>query len=1538
MRGLLRASVGLVVIALASGCGVGKDQEGLSDLPEAVTNGAGWFPVGPAPVDDGQVYVPMGKSAGLPVTGRSSAIAVNPLKAGEVFLGTASGGIWHSNNATAADANWTPLGGTNAFKSLAIGAIAAGGCSATHTIFCTDTNADTCGCNDVWVGTGENGRRRDTHAGAGLYRYTESGGEIHSFDVHEVAGTATAFKGGNIFKILPEGGANALVLLSEGVTSNSTHSTVIAPPPPSGYGIFRVSDFGAGSITALPVPGVGSALPSDLERRPDNQQTLFAAYFGVGVFRSTDGGASWCGLNTGTLCPGACGLTPPANFTHVELTVSPSDSNVVYASFGTCFARREGVCDAPIPIFRSGDGGTTWTQLAVTPVPDGTTDDLESYAGYTDVLVATPNNASRFFFGGSTVWDCSGSTTPNPANTCSGVSAPYTCTGVGSRFIHPDIHDVAFGGADTGTIYVTSDGGFYASTDSGANFQSAARTLGVTQFNSISAYTGPEQLSDPIVLGGLQDNGGVLFGGTRNWTRVTSGDGGDTVLDRAIEPGGYRLVRYVGIYDESDVYRYATGLAPAIMYLPGSNPASKSAEAVPMYPIIEQHPTTKDLYTGRQSLSKSTDTDTIRGDAWETISPVLADTSVTFDAIQNTNNITAIGLSPSNPAVVYVGYYNGQLFVSNAGSGPCAMASCWTQIAGPGVTANVAIPTGPITTISVHPTTPAVAYVTVSGFGAGPHVLRNNNATATGWEDFSQGVPAGEPANVVRIMPNDPTELWLGTEGGLYHRLGTAAWEREGGRFPPVPVYDVSIERGNNRVYAATHGRGAWVRTQPAVSTLEGWAMGTIWDIPITGVAFLNTTGAPVTCSVELVQQSGTVCAAGSVDAHGGTAQINAEGTLVTTLSGQYQNKPVFWGCYNGTCINNTPIAKCNYELDGAGNPTTTLDPVSAVRVICPGSAIGVGSVMGAPEMTAPPTNVFSLQVPGGPMPRVLPGQKVAAAMLPGGGSFDLAVSLQSGAGLTRQICHTTVDFQYSEPEAIILARAVEQLNQEADCIAESIEAHFHGPVLSDPSKEDPFEDTANVSVTAPTLTGSRILVTMRVLPGAADDVCFTTDHLLSSDFGQATIMKMKPITGENGAEGGTITVSEGTGIGACTRTITTTAGQTADDVAAAIVAAFNGAGNPGPAECLADANARDLVAFDDNIFAAFAQHLTFCSSDPGVGVVVGPEEIDLVFNKPPVALCDNPTLSVGSSCTDIVSVNDIDAGSFDPDGPDPDCELNATGPFGPGMQTLTLTCTDEEGATASCTSVVTFVDTTPPALNCPVSINTLCTSPSGANASYSVSATDNCGVVGTPACSPASGGSFALGTRLAACNVADTSGNASACNFNITVLLGDNPVCCPSGSTVVLGTSNNDTLNGGSGRDCIFGRGGQDTINGNGGNDLVSGGDGNDIITGGIGNDFLVGGSGQDRVSGNAGDDFMSGGDNDDLCFGGDDNDILLGHQGQDQLYGENGNDTLVGETGDDRLEGGSGNDSLDGDGMHDICIGGPGTDVFLVCESQTQ
>ncbi len=337
-------------------------------------------------------------------------------------------------------------------------------------------------------------------------------------------------------------------------------------------------------------------------------------------------------------------------------------------------------------------------------------------------------------------------------------------------------------------------------------------------------------------------------------------------------------------------------------------------------------------------------------------------------------------------------------------------------------------------------------------------------------------------------------------------------------------------------------------------------------------------------------------------------------------------------------------------------------------------------------------------------------------------------------------------------------------------------------------------------------------------------------------------------------------------------------------------------------------------------------------------GIPSASRAVTVAVNQPPVAVCKNVTVFANASCQGTAVAADVNNGSSDPDGDPIDCVLSPTGPFGLVPTPVTLTCTDPSGLQGQCNAVVTVVDNTPPAIVCPVSVNVMCTNANGAVATFATSATDNCGSAGTITCTPPSGSTFPLGTRLDTCTVNDGRGNSASCSFNVTVALGDNPICCPAGTNIILGTSNNNTLNGTAGSDCILGRGAQDIINGNGGNDFISGGDGDDIITGGTGNDLIFGGTGQDNISGNTGNDVMSGGDGDDQLFGGDGDDTLLGAQGQDRLFGENNNDILVGETGDDRLEGGSGDDQLIGGGLHDVCIGGPGTDTFLTCQNQTQ
>src|SRR5215831_5568780 len=126
----------------------------------AQINGTTWFPVGPAPVTQGQAY---GSPGRVDVAGRSGPIAINPFNTQEIFLGTANGGVWHT---TDGGQHWRPRSDDQG--SLAIGAILLDGCSAT-------------GCATIYVGTGENGIRRDTYRGAGLLIGATSGGEFPTF-------------------------------------------------------------------------------------------------------------------------------------------------------------------------------------------------------------------------------------------------------------------------------------------------------------------------------------------------------------------------------------------------------------------------------------------------------------------------------------------------------------------------------------------------------------------------------------------------------------------------------------------------------------------------------------------------------------------------------------------------------------------------------------------------------------------------------------------------------------------------------------------------------------------------------------------------------------------------------------------------------------------------------------------------------------------------------------------------------------------------------------------------------------------------------------------------------------------------------------------------------------------------------------------------------------------------------------------------------------------------------------------------------------
>lgn len=109
-----------------------------------------------------------------------------------------------------------------------------------------------------------------------------------------------------------------------------------------------------------------------------------------------------------------------------------------------------------------------------------------------------------------------------------------------------------------------------------------------------------------------------------------------------------------------------------------------------------------------------------------------------------------------------------------------------------------------------------------------------------------------------------------------------------------------------------------------------------------------------------------------------------------------------------------------------------------------------------------------------------------------------------------------------------------------------------------------------------------------------------------------------------------------------------------------------------------------------------------------------GRSAFELVPNLPPKALCQDVIRPADGQCQALVEPEKIDSGSFDPEGFALTLGVNPPGPYAKGQTVVTLTVTDDDGATDTCSATVTVVDDTAPVVTAPAPLTLECSAPGG--------------------------------------------------------------------------------------------------------------------------------------------------------------------------------------------------------------------------------
>jgi photosystem II stability/assembly factor-like uncharacterized protein len=685
--------------------------------------------------------------------GRVVAVAGHPTDPRIFYFGACAGGVWKTTDGGLA---WRNIS-DGFFTTAAVGALA---------VAASDPNV-------IYVGTGESSIRNNVSHGDGVYRSVDGGKSWQNIGLRDSR---------HIGKIQIHPRNPDLVYVA---------ALGHAFGPNEERGVFRSQDGGRHWEKVLYKSNRAGS--HDISMDPNNPRILFAAIWQTqrypwaldsggeecGLWRSTDGGDSWEEISRK---PGL----PRGLLGKLGVAVSPAKPGRVWA----VIEAEDGA------VFRSDDGGESWTRGSEQSL-------LRTRPWYYMHITADPQDPNTVYVQNYNFWQS--------------LDGGMTFHRLPSR--HGDEHALWIAPDDNQRMIKGDDGGASVSYNGGLSWSSiynqpTAQLYHVTTDNQVPYRVYGSQQDNTAISIPSATNSAAIH--EREWYAPGGGESGYIAIKPfpptqivASGPAGRRAFNDIMTH-----YDHHSGQVRNITVWPELYGWGVGAESLKYrlnwtFPILFSSHEPYPLYVAGNRLFRSYD----HGHSFEVISPDLTRNDpeklkasggpITRD---NTGaevycTIFALAESPFRPGVLWAGSDDGLVHLSEDGG------ATWRNITPPDLPEWALI-----SIIELSPHHEGVAYLAATRYkldDTRPYLYRTVNHGAS-WTKITGGIPDHEFTRVIREDPSRRGLLYAGTETGIYVSFDDGgAWQRLGGNFPVVPVYDFVIK--GVELVVATHGRSFWI-------------------------------------------------------------------------------------------------------------------------------------------------------------------------------------------------------------------------------------------------------------------------------------------------------------------------------------------------------------------------------------------------------------------------------------------------------------------------------------------------------------------------------------------------------------------------------------------------------------------------------------------------------------------------------------------------------------------------------------------------------